>query len=38
MPALSELKARATAAVTASRGEILALSHAIHADPEPAFE
>ena len=38
MPAPSELKARATAAVTASRGEILALSHAIHADPEPAFE
>ncbi len=38
MPAQSELKARATAAVTASRDEILALSHAIHADPEPAFE
>jgi amidohydrolase len=38
MPAPSELKARARAAIDASRDEILALSHAIHADPEPAFE
>jgi len=38
MPAPSDLKARATAAVEASRDEILALSRAIHADPEPAFE
>ncbi len=38
MPAPSELKARATAAVMASRDEILELSRAIHADPEPAFE
>ncbi len=38
MPAPSELKARATAAVMASRDEILELSQAIHADPEPAFE
>jgi amidohydrolase len=38
MPAPSELKARAAAAVEASRAEILALSRAIHADPEPAFE
>lgn len=38
MPAPSELKARATAAVMASRDEILGLSRAIHADPEPAFE
>ena len=38
MTAQSELKARATAAVEANRGEILALSRAIHADPEPAFE
>ena len=38
MPAPSDLKARATAAVEANRDEILALSRAIHADPEPAFE
>ena len=38
MPAPSELKARARAAIEAHREEILALSHAIHADPEPAFE
>jgi amidohydrolase len=38
MLAPSELKARARAAIDASRDEILALSHAIHADPEPAFE
>jgi len=38
MPAPSDLKARAAAAVEASREEILALSRAIHADPEPAFE
>ena len=38
MPAPSALKARATAAIEANRDEILALSRAIHADPEPAFE
>src|SRR5664279_4196953 len=38
MPALSDLKSRAAAAVEANREEILALSRAIHADPEPAFE
>ncbi len=38
MPASPELKARVVAAVQAHRDEILALSHAIHADPEPAFE
>ncbi len=38
MPAPSDLKARAVAAVEANREEILALSRAIHADPEPAFE
>jgi amidohydrolase len=38
MPAPSGLKARAAAAVEASRDEILELSRAIHADPEPAFE
>lgn len=38
MPAPSDLKARAAAAVEANRDEILALSRAIHADPEPAFE
>ena len=38
MPAPSDLKARATAAIEANRDEILALSRAIHADPEPAFE
>ena len=31
-------KARLAEAVEAARDEILALSHAIHADPEPAFE
>jgi amidohydrolase len=34
----AEVKARLAAAVEAHRDEILALSHAIHADPEPAFE
>ena len=38
MPASADLKARAAAAVEASRAEILDLSRAIHADPEPAFE
>jgi amidohydrolase len=38
MPAPSDLKTRAAAAVEANRDEILALSRAIHADPEPAFE
>ena len=38
MPAPSDLKSRAAAAVEANREEILALSRAIHADPEPAFE
>jgi amidohydrolase len=38
MAAPSDLKARAAAVVEASREEILALSRAIHADPEPAFE
>jgi amidohydrolase len=38
MPAPSDLKTRAAAAVEANREEILALSRAIHADPEPAFE
>ena len=38
MPASADLKARAAAAVEASRAEILELSRAIHADPEPAFE
>jgi amidohydrolase len=33
-----ESKARLAATVQASRGEILDLSHRIHADPEPAFE
>lgn len=32
------VKARAAAAVEAARGEILDLSHRIHANPEPAFE
>ena len=31
-------KQRVAAAVAAHRDEILALSHAIHADPEPAFK
>ena len=34
----ADLKAQLAAAVEASRGEILELSHRIHADPEPAFE
>ena len=38
MPAPSDLKSRAADAVEANREEILALSRAIHADPEPAFE
>jgi amidohydrolase len=33
-----EAKARLAAAVEAARGEILDLSHRIHATPEPAFE
>jgi amidohydrolase len=33
-----ELKRRVAAAIDAAADEILALSHAIHADPEPAFE
>jgi len=36
-PELAAAKARAAGAVRARRDEILALSHAIHADPEPAF-
>jgi amidohydrolase len=32
------VKARAAAAVEAARGELLDLSHRIHAHPEPAFE
>jgi amidohydrolase len=38
MPAASQLKARAAAAVEAARPEILELSARIHANPEPAFE
>lgn len=34
----ADSKARLAAAVEAARQEILALSHRIHADPEPAFE
>ena len=34
----TEAKARLAAAVEAARGEILDLSHRIHAHPEPAFE
>jgi len=34
----ADVKARAAAAVEAARGEILDLSHRIHANPEPAFE
>jgi amidohydrolase len=34
----ADLKARASAAILASRDEILDLSHRIHANPEPAFE
>ncbi|HYM82721.1 MAG TPA: M20 family metallopeptidase [Candidatus Dormibacteraeota bacterium] len=37
-PPHTEEKRRAAAAVEAARDEILELSHAIHADPEPAFE
>lgn len=35
---LADLKRRVAAAVVAARGEILDLSHQIHATPEPAFE
>ncbi|MCU0482760.1 MAG: M20 family metallopeptidase [Chloroflexi bacterium] len=38
MPDVSALKSRVAAAVTASRAEILDLSHRIHSNPEPAFE
>ena len=34
----ADLKARVAAAVEAARGEILELSHRVHANPEPAFE
>jgi amidohydrolase len=34
----ADTKARAAAAVEAARDELLALSHLIHANPEPAFE
>jgi amidohydrolase len=34
----ADVKARAAAVVEAHRDEILALSHRIHANPEPAFE
>jgi amidohydrolase len=34
----ADVKGRAAAAVEAARGEILDLSHRIHANPEPAFE
>ncbi len=34
----AEQKARLASSVEAARGEILDLSHRIHADPEPAFE
>ena len=34
----AELKTRVAATVEAARDEILALSHRIHANPEPAFE
>ncbi|MEX1172273.1 MAG: M20 family metallopeptidase [Chloroflexota bacterium] len=34
----ADIKARVAAAVEAARGEILDLSHRIHANPEPAFE
>jgi amidohydrolase len=34
----SDIKQRIADAVEANRGEILALSHRIHANPEPAFE
>ena len=34
----AEAKSRLAAAVESARGEILELSHRIHADPEPAYE
>lgn len=34
----ADAKARIAAAVEENRAEILGLSHAIHEDPEPAFE
>ncbi len=34
----ADVKTRLAAAVEAARGEILELSHRIHADPEPAYE
>ena len=34
----ADVKARAAAAITAATGELLDLSHRIHANPEPAFE
>ncbi len=34
----ADVKARAAEAVEAARGELLDLSHRIHANPEPAFE
>src|SRR5919198_266988 len=37
-PALAELKRRVGAAVEARREQLIAMSHAIHATPEPAFE
>ena len=37
-PAPGDGAARVAAAVAAHRDEVLALSHAIHADPEPAFQ
>jgi amidohydrolase len=37
-PPHADLKARIAEAVEAARGEILELSHRIHAHPEPAFE
>ncbi len=35
---LTDLKRHVAAAVETARETILAVSHAIHADPEPAFE
>ncbi len=37
-PPHAEAKARIAEAVEAARGEIIGLSHRIHANPEPAFE
>ncbi|HET7728334.1 MAG TPA: M20 family metallopeptidase [Candidatus Limnocylindrales bacterium] len=37
-PEIAAAKARVADAVRARRDEIITLSHAIHADPEPAFE